>query len=296
VNSRAEHWERRPTQVATGWLAGGLVLGALLVVGVSGCSGSATATDSTASSSGSNPPPTTQQHHKKKHHKKKTHPPPTVGVCPPPAKALAGVYHPDRLIVLKPCQKASGVIQDVRDEEDGDLHILVLLDGPYRRLLNAGNYSQQHGWLVVEFMARDAGHLPEPTSGARITMWGAWVLDTDHGWREIHPVFKMRLGGRTYTSGPRFGGSPPGVGSSDAAETCRTATGKRCRGYGHVSNGGSSGGGGSGGAGCEPGYSPCLPITGDLNCSDIPDSKKPVHVTGSDPYNLDSDGDGLGCE
>jgi hypothetical protein len=277
----------------------GLALGALLVVGASACSGSAATTDSTASSSDSNPPPTTQHHHKKKHHKKHHHPPlvSTVGVCPPPAKTLAGVYHPDRLVVLDPCQKASGVIRDVRDEEDGDLHILVLLDGPYRRLLNAGNYSQQHGWLVVEFMARDAGHLPEPNSGARITIWGAWVLDTDHGWREIHPVYKMRLGGHTYTSGPRFGGSPVGVGSSEAAETCRTATGKRCPGYGHVSNGGGTfGGGGGGGSGCEPGYSPCLPITGDLNCSDIPDSKKPIHVTGSDPYNLDSDGDGLGCE
>jgi hypothetical protein len=47
---------------------------------------------------------------------------------------------------------------------------------------------------------------------------------------------------------------------------------------------------------CEPGYSPCLPVTSDLDCGDIPDSKKPIHVTGSDPYRLDSDGDGLGCE
>jgi len=55
-----------------------------------------------------------------------------------------------------------------------------------------------------------------------------------------------------------------------------------------------SGGGGSSG-GCEPGYSPCLPVVGDLDCADISASKKPVHVTGSDPYNLDGDGDGLGC-
>jgi hypothetical protein len=249
----------------------------------------------------SNPSPTThhkKKHHKKKHHKKQHHPPPvsTIGVCPPPTKTLAGVYHPDRLVVLNPCQKASGVIHDVRDEEDGDLHILVRLDRQYRRLINAENVSQQHGWLVVEFMARDAGHLPEPASGARITIWGAWVLDTDHGWREIHPVFKLVMGGRAYVSGPRFGGSPASVGSSTAAESCRTNTGKRCPGYGQVSNGGSTSTGDGGGSGCEPGYSPCLPIVSDLNCSDIPDSKKPIHVTGSDPYNLDSDGDGLGCE
>lgn len=46
---------------------------------------------------------------------------------------------------------------------------------------------------------------------------------------------------------------------------------------------------------CEPGYSPCLPRVADLNCSDIPDSKKPIRVTGSDPYRLDADGDGWGC-
>jgi endonuclease YncB( thermonuclease family) len=55
-----------------------------------------------------------------------------------------------------------------------------------------------------------------------------------------------------------------------------------------------SGGAASGGS-CEPGYSPCLPITGDLDCADIADSLKPIHVTGSDPYRLDGNGDGLGC-
>jgi hypothetical protein len=50
------------------------------------------------------------------------------------------------------------------------------------------------------------------------------------------------------------------------------------------------------GTGCEPGYSPCLPRVDDLNCSDIPDSKKPIHVTGPDPYRLDADHDGVACE
>jgi hypothetical protein len=50
------------------------------------------------------------------------------------------------------------------------------------------------------------------------------------------------------------------------------------------------------GGNCEPGYSPCLPIVGDLNCDDISDSLKPIHVTGDDPYGLDGDSDGLGCE
>lgn len=44
---------------------------------------------------------------------------------------------------------------------------------------------------------------------------------------------------------------------------------------------------------CEPGYSPCLPVTDDLNSSDI---NGPVTVTGNDPYGLDADGDGTGCD
>lgn len=58
----------------------------------------------------------------------------------------------------------------------------------------------------------------------------------------------------------------------------------------------SSSAGGSSGGSCEPGYTPCLPVTSDLDCGEIPDSEKPIHVTGSDPYRLDGDGDGLGCE
>ena len=50
------------------------------------------------------------------------------------------------------------------------------------------------------------------------------------------------------------------------------------------------------GPGCQSGFSPCLPRVADLNCGDIPASKKPVRVTGSDPYRLDGDGDGVACE
>jgi len=47
------------------------------------------------------------------------------------------------------------------------------------------------------------------------------------------------------------------------------------------------------GGNCMAGYSSCLPITGDLDCGDIGHS---VLVTGSDPYRLDADGDGTGCD
>lgn len=44
---------------------------------------------------------------------------------------------------------------------------------------------------------------------------------------------------------------------------------------------------------CKSGYSPCLPIVADLDCGEI---GHPVTVTGSDPYRLDRDGDGIGCD
>ncbi len=51
---------------------------------------------------------------------------------------------------------------------------------------------------------------------------------------------------------------------------------------------------------CTPGYSPCLPPASDYDCrggsGDGPKRTGPVRVTGSDPYDLDRDGDGKACE
>jgi endonuclease YncB( thermonuclease family) len=50
-------------------------------------------------------------------------------------------------------------------------------------------------------------------------------------------------------------------------------------------------------ASCHASYSPCLPIVGDLDCADVRAlGKAPVRVPGPDPYRLDGDGDGWGCE
>ena len=60
---------------------------------------------------------------------------------------------------------------------------------------------------------------------------------------------------------------------------------------------GSGGGSGGGRGGCHPNYSPCLPIVSDLDCADVRRlGKAPVRVIGADPYRLDGDDDGWGCE
>jgi hypothetical protein len=51
---------------------------------------------------------------------------------------------------------------------------------------------------------------------------------------------------------------------------------------------------------CTPGYSPCLSPASDYDCrggtGNGPKYSGPVRVTGSDPYDLDRDGDGRACE
>jgi hypothetical protein len=51
---------------------------------------------------------------------------------------------------------------------------------------------------------------------------------------------------------------------------------------------------------CTPGYSPCLPPATDYDCEggtgDGPEYTSQVQVTGSDPYGLDADGNGVGCD
>jgi hypothetical protein len=51
---------------------------------------------------------------------------------------------------------------------------------------------------------------------------------------------------------------------------------------------------------CTMGYSPCLPPASDYDCAggsgDGPKYTGFVRVTGSDPYGLDADNDGYGCE
>jgi hypothetical protein len=127
-------------------------------------------------------------------------------------------------------------VKTVQHEHDGDLHIDLALTPAFRKLLDSANTNEQHGWLVVEFMPRDGGHLPVPTGGATITVVGAWVFDARHGWNEIHPVWWEILHGHVYTSGPQYGGSPASEQGANAEGDCRDQNGHKCVGYGYSSS------------------------------------------------------------
>jgi flagellum-specific peptidoglycan hydrolase FlgJ len=155
------------------------------------------------------------------------------GVCPPPDRVLEGVWSPDRLIVVNPCQTITGKIDASKLpqylSDDGDIHNEFAVDKQYRKLLT--DQQETYGTMVVELMPRDGGHLPVLPVGPKLTLWGALVYDSWHAWMEIHPVFGYCVeGGSCYTSGPQFGGTPR-ESTGNPREECFTETGRICRGY-----------------------------------------------------------------
>ena len=98
------------------------------------------------------------------------------------------------------------MIEFERKEKDGDWHIGLKLDPQYADLVNDCNRTclngAEHGDLILELVCElpvvqadainaCAGYhnpLVIPPVGAHISAMGAYVLDIDHGWTELHPV------------------------------------------------------------------------------------------------------------
>jgi hypothetical protein len=130
---------------------------------------------------------------------------PTGSACRSPAEH---VYHPYRLQVRNPCLTLTGVIDRVKDEPDGDYHVRLHLDPRFANLVNSANVAQQGGDLVLEpvcihaitqadAVGACAGYtnpLLIPARGTHVIATGAYVLDTDHGWMELHPLWGIQPG------------------------------------------------------------------------------------------------------
>ena len=129
-------------------------------------------------------------------------PAPAASVCRDPTEH---VYHPYRLQLRNRCLTVTGSVFAVRSEPDGDYHILLKLDAPYANLINSANVSGEHGDLVLEpvcelpvtqqdAIASCAGVAPpiaRPAVGSHVSATGAYVLDVDHGWMELHPLWEI---------------------------------------------------------------------------------------------------------
>lgn len=123
----------------------------------------------------------------------------------------AHVYHgrfssaEDRLQVINPCLTVTGTIIKARAERDGDWHIQLDLDPDYRPLLNRKNLEEQQGYLVLEPICSNyvsqtdtieegvcevfsQSIFTKDLIGHRVAATGAYVIDMQHGWTELHPV------------------------------------------------------------------------------------------------------------
>jgi hypothetical protein len=129
--------------------------------------------------------------------------------CSDPASISSHVYHSYRLQIVKPCITASGTVDRVIQEADGDVHVRTNLDQAYSNLTNSANNQYQYGDLVVEIICvtppsqTDAipacqnytNQITVPSAGQHITITGPYVLDTDHyNWAEIHPIYSLVIG------------------------------------------------------------------------------------------------------
>ena len=133
---------------------------------------------------------------------------------------LANVYHPDRLKVLDPCKTVSGTVTLLRHEDDGDYHLNLGVDSQFASLLNAKNISDNRGYLVLEIVPADQPgcpfpspspgydygqctntNLPLPPRGQHVSVTGPYVLDQEHGWNEIHPIWAWTATEKVSTTG-----------------------------------------------------------------------------------------------
>jgi hypothetical protein len=102
---------------------------------------------------------------------------------------LEGVYAPLQLRIVSSCEVASGVVESVTPQDDGDERIYVRLDGQHAKLLAAGTSNYQNAMLVLELIPKDRATVPVPNVGQHISFVGPLVYDSESHWNAIWPVW-----------------------------------------------------------------------------------------------------------
>jgi carboxypeptidase family protein len=119
------------------------------------------------------------------------------------------LYDPTRLKVNRTCQTVTGVIATQHSSDDGDIDMQLTVDAPFANLLNKGNIANLNGNLQIEAICQDRVHDDNPAAGVscagfkgsvpivpvgtHIQVTGSYVLDTNHGWMEIHPISVLTI-------------------------------------------------------------------------------------------------------
>ena len=117
------------------------------------------------------------------------------------------VYRRTRLRIVEGCIAVTGTIRNIKRESDGDDHIQLAVDPEFSKLLNERNKTAQGNSLVLEPVCQGPVTLAEahaacrdfhspvsvPAAGDKVRVVGAYVLDTESGWMEIHPVSSIEV-------------------------------------------------------------------------------------------------------
>lgn len=112
------------------------------------------------------------------------------------------VYRPKRLKVMSRCIGVTGTVEESVADDDGDQHFLLRLDAGQESLINKRNRKKKSGDLVVEIVCANPVRLPKvksactgyrnqialPGVGDHVKVTGTYVIDSNNGWAEIHPV------------------------------------------------------------------------------------------------------------
>ncbi|MHB1447002.1 MAG: hypothetical protein ACYCTI_01690 [Acidimicrobiales bacterium] len=196
-----------------------------------------------------------------------TAPPVSTTACRP-GDPLANVYHPYRLQVRSDCMTVTGTVAYVRSEDDGDVHINLALPASESHLLDGANYTYENGDLVAEIVPADqpgctpgqppplpptayrsssydygtctGADIATPPQGSQVRISGPYVLDSDHGWMEIHPVWSVTVLG-VGTSAPAASASSPPASDTEPAQPGAGGSAAWCQASAAPSNDGYTG-------------------------------------------------------
>ncbi len=102
----------------------------------------------------------------------------------------------------------TGTVNRIKDEPDGDYHVRLYLDPQFAGLINDANVRLHafdhilepvciHAITQADAVSACAGYsnpLSVPPPYTHVSATGAYVLDIDHGWMELHPLWDIHPG------------------------------------------------------------------------------------------------------
>jgi hypothetical protein len=163
----------------------------------------------------------------------------------------------------------TGTVAYIRNEDDGDVHFNLALPPSESYLLDQDNYSHEDGQLVAEIVPADqpgckpgqppslppsayrsssynygtctGADIATPPTGAQVRISGPYVLDSDHGWMEIHPVWSVTVLAAGAASPPDASASPPPTSDTEPTQSSGGSTAAWCQASAAPSNDGYSG-------------------------------------------------------